>query len=103
MKILTSLKESDRSFSCSPLTIRAVLNDGWDAPKPRGRHSVMSSDAEFDVLNWIQNNWEKTNPVPRTDIRHYCKTRFVIPITGGWVDSFISPHGTTLIETRSPP
>jgi hypothetical protein len=63
----------------------------------------MSADAEFDVHNLIQETWEKSNTVPRADIRHYCETQFAIPITHSWVDSFTSRHQTALKETESTP
>jgi hypothetical protein len=71
-------------------------------PKPRGRHSAMGVECEGGIFNWIE-NWEKSNPVTRTDIRCHCETQFAIPITRCWVDSFISRHQTGLMETRSRP
>jgi hypothetical protein len=71
MKIPIFLKASERSFDGSHPTIRAAFNNGSDAPKPRGQHSAMSAECESDSFNWIRNNWEKSNPITRTDIRHH--------------------------------
>jgi hypothetical protein len=92
-----------RSFNCSPATIKKALKNGWDDPKPRGRHRAISAEAETDILNWIRKSWEKSSPVTRTDIRHYCEAQFATPVTCGWVDSFISRNATEIIEAQSQP
>lgn len=92
-----------RAFNCSQSTVSAALQNGFDEPKPRGRHLAINAESEADILAWIQRNYEKNMPTTRTDIRHYCSTKFNKKITKGWVDSFIGRHLTELIETTSTP
>jgi hypothetical protein len=93
----------ERAFDCSHATVQRALRSGWDAPKPRGRHAALSADAEADILGWIRKNYEKSNPVTRTEIRHDRETKYTVPITHGWVESFILRHQSELIETKSKP
>jgi hypothetical protein len=90
LHISTSIGGLERAFACSRATVQRALRSGWDAPKPRGRHTALSADAEADILGWIRKNYEKSNPVTRTEIRHYCETKYTVPITCGWVDSFFA-------------
>jgi hypothetical protein len=55
MNILISLQVLKRTLNCSHPTIQAVLDNGWDVPKPRGRHSAMGVECEGGIFNWIEN------------------------------------------------
>jgi hypothetical protein len=74
-----------------------------DPPKERGRHLAFDDESEADILACIQRNYEKSTPVSRTEVRHYCSLKFKTEITKGWVDSFIGRHLAQLIETKSMP
>jgi transposase len=103
LDIPISIGGLERSFNCSHATVQRALKSGWDAPKPRGRHAALPAEAESEILDWIRRNYEKSDPVTRTEIRHHCETEFTVPAGRGWVDSFILRHRGDLIEKKSNP
>jgi transposase len=91
----------ERAFNCSRSTVRAVLVNRYDPPKQRGRHPGAAPHSQAEILAWIKRNAEKSTPVTRTELRHYCTAKFDILVTRGWVDSVILRHESELVETKS--
>jgi hypothetical protein len=92
-----------RAFKCSAATVRGAVANGRNEPKQRGRHAAIDAESEADIVNWIGKHYDKSHPVTRTEIRHYCIAKCEIPATRGWVDSFLLRHQNELIETKSLP
>jgi hypothetical protein len=49
----------------------------------------------------VRQNAEQETPVTKGETRDYCTTQFQIPITRGWVNSFVLRHFDDLIQTTS--
>jgi hypothetical protein len=54
-------------------------------------------------LTWIEAEAEKSRPVTRTELRHYCEAKYAQFVSKGWVDSFILRHAADLTERKSTP
>jgi hypothetical protein len=93
----------ERAFNCARFTVRAVLLNGHNEPKQRGRRLAVDVESEASILAWIQRNYDKSTPTTRTEIRHYCSTKLNQEMTKGWVDSLLGRHPTEFIETTSTP
>jgi hypothetical protein len=65
--------------------VKKALRNGLEPPKPRGRHSALpdDSEAEADILAWVQHQAEKSQPATRIDILHYCASKFVHAFSRG--------------------
>jgi hypothetical protein len=81
--------------------VKRSLKNGLEPSKPCDRHPALADDAEADILAWIQHQAEKFQPSTRTDILHYCVSKFGKSITRGWVDSFLIRHDSDVTETMS--
>jgi hypothetical protein len=67
-----SIGQLERAFDCAPKTVGDALKSVLDAPKLRSRHNSLPRDDEAQIFAWIQHQAEKSQPVTRTDILHYC-------------------------------
>jgi hypothetical protein len=63
----------------------------------------VDGNSEAELLEWIDAQAEKCNPVTRTDLRHYCQVKDSILISRGWIESFILRHRDDLTETKTMP
>jgi hypothetical protein len=98
-----SLRQLSRAFECDAGRVKAALKNGFSDPETRGRHSALDDASEREIVDWIQKQAEKFNPVTRTDLLHYCQEKFSSPVSRGWVNSFISRHLDELSEVKSTP
>jgi hypothetical protein len=90
-------------FNCARALVKRTLKKGLVPPKQRGRHRAGPDDSEVDILAWIQDQAEKSQPSTKTDILHYCSGKFGKAVTRCWVDSFLIPYKGDLTETISKP
>jgi hypothetical protein len=67
-----SINRLSREFGCPPSRVKEALANGLEPPKVRGCHFAIDEDSEVGILEWIETQAEKCDPVTRTDIRHYC-------------------------------
>jgi hypothetical protein len=72
-----------------------------DDPGHRGKHTALDDHRERQILDWVRQNAEQETPVTKGEIKEYFTTRFQIPITRGWVNSFVLRHSGEGIQTRS--
>jgi hypothetical protein len=72
-----------------------------DDPQGRDRHSAFDDASEIEILEWIQNQAEKFNPITQTDLIHYCQVKYSCSISRGWVNSFVLRHREDLREVKS--
>jgi hypothetical protein len=98
-----STRQLSRAFGCDIQRVKAALENGLNEPKVRGRHFAFDDDSEVQILEWIQGQAEKCEPVTRTDLKHHCEVKYSRSISRGWVDSFILRHREDLFETKSTP
>jgi hypothetical protein len=98
-----SPRQLSRAFGCSVTRLKAALDNGLNDPKVHDRHFAFDGDSEVQILDWIQRQAEKSRPVARTDLKHYCKATYSRSISGAWVDSFTLRHRADLFEAKSTP
>jgi hypothetical protein len=86
--IKISIGSLKRAFDC-PRTaaVNNALRNGREPPKQCDHHNSLLNDSEreADILAWIQRQAESPNHLPstRTDILHYCASKFGKVITRG--------------------
>jgi hypothetical protein len=91
-----SVKKLARAFDCHAVRVKSALVNGFEEPKSCGQHFAFDDDSEEEILIWIEERAEKSRPVTRTDILHYCEMKYSGSVTRGWVNSFILRHGDRL-------
>jgi hypothetical protein len=64
-------------------------------------HLVIAEDPEAGILECIEGQAEKSDPVTRTDLSRYRQAKYSVSISRGWVDSFILRSRDNLTETKS--
>jgi hypothetical protein len=79
-----------RAFDCPRSSVQSALAHGLDPPGERGKHPALEADREQQIRDWIQQKAEQSTPVGKTEIKDYCITQLKIPITRGWVNSFVA-------------
>jgi hypothetical protein len=57
--------------------------------------------SKLEIVDWIRKQAEKFNPVTRTDLLHYCQTKFSSAVSRRWANSIISRHLEELSEVKS--
>jgi hypothetical protein len=72
-----------------------------DEPGHRWKQIALDDDRERQILDWVRQNGEQETPVTKEEISDYCITQFQIPITRGWVNSFLRRHSSDDIQTKS--
>jgi hypothetical protein len=98
---ILSIMQLSRTFECQPTRVKAALDNRLEAPKVCDRHIAVDENSEAAILEWIDAQAEKCNPVTRTDLRHYYEVKYFISISRGWVDLFILRHRDDLTKTKS--
>jgi hypothetical protein len=98
-----SLRQLSRAFECDAGRVKAALKNSLSDPETRIRHFAFDDTSELEIVDWIGKQAEKFNQVTRTDLLHYCQTKFSSLVSRGWVNSFISRHLEELSEVKSTP
>jgi hypothetical protein len=83
--------------------VKAALANGLEPLKVRGPHFAIDKDPETAILQWIEAQGEKCDPLTRTHLCHYGQANNSVTISRGWVDSFTLRHRDVLAETKSTP
>jgi transposase len=83
--------------------VQSALAHGLEPPGERGKHPALDADHEHQILDWIQQNAEQSTPVGKTEIKDYCIAQLKVPITRGWVNSFVRRHSDEIFKTKSAP
>jgi hypothetical protein len=96
-----SIMQVSSAFGYQPIRVKAALNNRLEEPKVRDRHMAIDKNSEVEILEWINIQIEKCNPVTHTDLRHYCEVKYSTSISRGWIDAFILRHRDDLTETKS--
>jgi hypothetical protein len=76
-----SIMQLSRAFGCQPTRVKAALDNELEASRVRGRHMAIDENLESEILEWIEAQVEKCNPITRTELRHYCKVKYYILIS----------------------
>jgi hypothetical protein len=79
-----SVNQFSNAFGCSASCVKRALANGQEAPKVRGRHSAIDDGSEADILQWIEAQAQKYNPVMRTGRRHHYQAQYPVLISRGW-------------------
>jgi hypothetical protein len=69
--------------------VQSALAHGLKPPGERGKHPALGHHCEQQMLDWIQQNAEQSAPVTKTEIKYYCPGQLKVPVTRGWVNSFV--------------
>jgi hypothetical protein len=63
----------------------------------------MDEDREREILAWISQQAAKRTPITRRNLREHVTTKYDLPTTRGWVNSFISRHIDEICQMKSSP
>jgi hypothetical protein len=63
----------------------------------------MDEDHEHEILAWISQHAAKSTPLTLRDIREHVTTKYDLPTTRGWVNSFIGRHIDEICQMKSSP
>jgi hypothetical protein len=83
--------------------VQSALAHGLEPPGERGKRPAFDADREQQILDWIQQKAEHGTRVGKTEIKDYCTTQVKVPITRGWVNSFVLRHSDQIFKTKSTP
>jgi hypothetical protein len=67
------------------------------------KHPALHADREQQILDEIQQKAEQSTPVGKTERKDCCTTQLKVPITRGWVNSFVRRHSDQIFKTKSTP
>jgi hypothetical protein len=82
------MKKFGRTYDCHAIRVKAALANGFEESKSHGRHFVFDDDSEEEILSWIEERAEKSRPMTRTDILHYCEVKYSRSVKRGWMNVF---------------
>jgi hypothetical protein len=81
-----------RTLNCLRNVLKLALDHGLHPSGNRRKHNVLDPNPEQQIPDWIQQNAERSTPVTRQEIKHYCtsqfeirNSKFEIPISGAWL------------------
>jgi transposase len=92
-----------RAFDCPRSSVQSALAHGLEPPGEREKHPALDADREQQILDWIRQKAEQGTPVGKTERKDYCTTRLKVPISHGWVNSFVRRHSDQIFKTKSTP
>jgi hypothetical protein len=98
-----STKSLSQAFDVNREIIRRALARGYAIPCSRGRHPAFDEETELALVDWIKGKAENQKAVTRTELLHHCMEMNMVPVSRGWVDSFLSRHSQELFEAKSCP
>jgi hypothetical protein len=66
-----SLRQLSRAFECDAARVKAILKNGLENSHGRGPHPAFDDASEIEILEWIENQAEKSNSVRQRDLLHH--------------------------------
>jgi hypothetical protein len=102
-QIPISINALARAFNWPRNSVQSALAHGLEPPGERGKHHALDHHREQQILDWIQQNAEQSTPVSKTEIKDHCTCQLKVPITRGWVNSFVLRHPDKIIKMKSVP
>jgi hypothetical protein len=96
-----SINALARAFERPRSSVQSALAHGLEPPGERGKHPALEADREQQILDWIQQKAEQSTPIGKTEIKDYCTTQLKVPITRGWLNSFVLRHSDQIFKTKS--
>jgi hypothetical protein len=88
-QIPISINALARAFNCLRSSVQLALAYGLELPGERGKHTALDRHREQQILDWIQQNAEQSTLASKTEIKDSCTGQLKVPITRGWVNSFV--------------
>jgi hypothetical protein len=92
-----------KAFDCPRSSVQSPLANGLDPRGERTKHPALHADREQQILDRIQRKAEQSTLVGTTEIKDYCNTQLKVPITRGWMNSFVRRHSEPIFKTKSIP
>jgi hypothetical protein len=89
-----------RAFDCPRSSVQSALPHGLEPPGERGKHPALDVHHEQQILDWIQQKAEQSTPVGEREIKNYCITQLKVPISRGWVNSFVRRHSGKIFKMK---
>jgi hypothetical protein len=83
--------------------MQSALAHGLELPGERRKHTALEQDREQQILDWIKSNVEGSTPVTRKEIKDYCIGQLQVPVTRGWVNSFVLRDPDEIIQAEVSP
>jgi hypothetical protein len=87
-----SIIQISTAFGSQSIRVKAPLDDRLEAPTVRDRHIAVDQNSEAEILEWIDAQPEKCNPVIRTGLQYYYEIKYSILTSQQWVDWIILSH-----------
>jgi hypothetical protein len=103
LNIPISINALARGFECQQHRVTSAIAHGLEPPEARGRHPGMVADREAEILVWIADRAARGNPTTRSEVREHVSREYEVPVTRGWVNSFICRHAEALCKVKSSP
>jgi hypothetical protein len=63
--------------------VQSALARKVDLPEERGKQTLLNYHCEQQILDWIQQNTEKSTAVSKVEIKGYCLSQLKLSITPG--------------------
>lgn len=98
-----SIGALSRAFRCDRNRVTQALAHGLEPPEARGRHLAVDAGIEDELLVWIEANAAKSTAVTARDVRAHIRSHYHMPVSRGWVNSFVGRHLDRLCKAKSVP
>jgi hypothetical protein len=96
-----SIKMLVRVFDFPGKLLKSALEHGVKPPGNRGKHAALDQDHEKQIFDSIRQNSERSTPVTKKEIKHYCTSHLQAPIIRSWVNSFLFQGPEGIIQTKN--
>jgi hypothetical protein len=103
LHIQLTRKQLAQIFNVKLQIIDRANRIGINTISPPGRHNALDTNIEAEILTWINDRSASSIHVTRSQLLHYVSESYKLPITKGWVNSFIGRHLEELAEVKSYP
>jgi hypothetical protein len=78
--------------------VKSALEDGLDPSGNQGKHTGPEQDRQYQILDSINQNAQGRTPLTSKETKDYRTSQFQVPITRGWINSFILHHRDEIIR-----
>jgi hypothetical protein len=102
-EISISINGLVRVCDCPRTSVQSASAHGSEPTGARGNRPALDGDREEQILDWIQHKAEQGTSVGKTEIKDYRTTQLKIPMTCGWVISFVGHHSGQIFKTKGTP
>jgi hypothetical protein len=103
LNIPISINAIGRGFECQRHRVMSAIAHRLEPPEARGHHPGMVADRKAEILVWIADRAARGNPTTCSEVREHVSREYEVPVTRGWVNSFICLDAEALCKVKSSP